>query len=81
MQRFDNPVPWNLSGGKARKQEREKMKYTLTLTARELEALYAALNIANGSYDGWPADEIFSELRQDMKAWARIEAKIDTVTA
>ena len=57
------------------------MKYTLTLTARELEALYAALNIANGSYDGWPADEIFSELRQDMKAWARIEAKIDTVTA
>ena len=52
-------------------------KITLTLTEREIEALGAALYIATASYDGWTADEMGSDAVQDMKAWTRIDNKIN----
>ena len=49
---------------------------TITLTAREADALLQGLYISTASYDGWTAEEKGSDTVQDIKAWDRIEKKI-----
>jgi hypothetical protein len=48
---------------------------TITLTAREAEALLQATYLSTASYDGCD-DLIDRDVRQDLKAWERIENKI-----
>lgn len=48
----------------------------VTLTEREISALLYALDIANSSFDGYEPQELDSDVKQDMKAWNRIEAKL-----
>lgn len=47
----------------------------VTLTEREISALLYALDIANASFDGYDPQELV-DVKQDMKAWNRIEAKL-----
>lgn len=49
---------------------------TITLTAREADALLQGLYISTASYDGWSAEEKGNDTIQDIKAWDRIEKKI-----
>jgi hypothetical protein len=50
----------------------------IKLTDREIEALLLAVQTFEDSFEGWSSDEIGKETKQDLKAIARIVAKIAT---
>jgi hypothetical protein len=52
-------------------------KTKLELTAREVEALYTAMRVFEDSYAGWSHAGMGSDVVQDLKAVARIFAKLE----
>ena len=52
--------------------------YELKLTAKEAEAMFAAITLHRASYDGFTAEEIADwELGAELSALKRVERKLD----
>lgn len=56
--------------------------YKLELTARQLEAMYYAITVHRGSYDGWPDEDLKDmDIKRELLALRQVEAKLDKATA
>ena len=56
--------------------------YKLELTAKQLEAMYYAITIHRGSYDGWTDEELKElDIKRELLALRQVEAKLDKATA
>ena len=57
------------------------MTYTLKLTAKEAEAMFAAISLHRASYQGFTPEEIKEwEVGGELAALKRIETKLDNIT-
>jgi len=55
--------------------------YKLELTAKQLEAIYYAITVHRGSYDGWSKEELAeNDVNRELLALRQVEAKLDKLT-
>jgi len=55
--------------------------YKLELTANQLEAIYYAITVHRGSYDGWSKQELAeNDVNRELLALRQVEAKLDKLT-
>jgi hypothetical protein len=55
--------------------------YKLELTANQLEAIYYAITVHRGSYDGWSKEELAeNDVNRELLALRQVEAKLDKLT-
>jgi hypothetical protein len=55
--------------------------YKLELTANQLDAIYYAITVHRGSYDGWSEQELSEyDVKRELLALRQVEAKLDKLT-
>ncbi len=55
--------------------------YKLELTAKQVEAMYYAITVHAGSYDGWSDEELRElDIKRELLALRQVEAKLDKAT-
>ena len=53
-------------------------RYTLKLTANQMDAIYSAINVFRSSYDGFPEEEMKDwGINPIMNSLRQVEAKMD----
>jgi len=57
------------------------MTKSIKLTDKQIEALYAAIRIHAGSYDGWTDSELSEfDIKRELLALKQVEAKLDEIS-
>lgn len=57
------------------------MTKSIKLTDKQIEALYAAIRVHSGSYDGWSDSELSEfDIKRELLALKQVEAKLDEVS-
>jgi hypothetical protein len=57
------------------------MTKSIKLTDKQIEALYAAIRIHSGSYDGWSDAELSEfDVKRELLALRQVEAKLDEIS-
>ena len=55
--------------------------YKLELTANQIGAIYYAITVHRGSYDGWSEQELSEyDVKRELLALRQVEAKLDKLT-
>jgi hypothetical protein len=55
--------------------------YKLELTANQIGAIYYAIMVHRGSYDGWSKEELAeNDVNRELLALRQVEAKLDKLT-
>lgn len=58
------------------------MTITLKLTEKQVEALYSAITIHSGSYDGWSDAELTEmDVKRELLSLRQVEQKLDTAVS
>ena len=55
--------------------------YKIELTANQIGAIYYAITVNRGSYDGWSEQELSEyDVKRELLALRQVEAKLDKLT-